>query len=80
MVDDEKIGRPWPRGSALGAGEGHGVQGEEHQVRQGAVCTRLKHMVEEDALTNDKVALYRRCKGGSVIGLLTGDTQPSRVP
>ena len=37
----------------------------------------LRFMPEHDGLTDDKVAMNRRCGGGTVIGLLTGARSPS---
>jgi hypothetical protein len=37
----------------------------------------LRYIPEHDGLTDDKVAMNRRCRGGTVIGLLTGERTPS---
>jgi hypothetical protein len=37
----------------------------------------LRHMVEHDGLTDDKLPMHRRCGGGSVVSRLTGKTEPS---
>ena len=47
------------------------------KVDKAPFAALLKYMVEEDGLNDDKVAMNRRCGGGTVIGFLTGDTKPS---
>ena len=37
----------------------------------------LKFMVENDGLTDDRLAIHRRCPALGVVGLLTGETRPS---
>ncbi len=37
----------------------------------------LRYMPDHDGLTDDEVAMNRRCRGGTVIGLLTGDRSPN---
>jgi hypothetical protein len=37
----------------------------------------LRYMVAHDGLTDDRVAMNRRCGGGTVVGLLTGEREPS---
>ncbi len=36
----------------------------------------LRYMPEHDGLTDDKVAMNVRCKGGTITGLLTGERTP----
>lgn len=37
----------------------------------------LRHMVEHDGLTDDKLPMHRRCGGGSVVSRLKDEAEPS---